>query len=61
MKEEVNEKLKNVLKKVHTCALEEENGSSEHISEYVTSDEIEELCTELGFNINEVKARYPWS
>ena len=61
MKEEVKEELKNVLAKVYNCALAEEDGSSEHITEYVTPNEIEKLCTELGFNVSEVEVRYPWS
>lgn len=61
MKQEINEKLQNLLAKVYICALEEENGSAEHITEYVDSNEIDEICTELGFNVKEVEVRYPWS
>lgn len=52
MTEEVKKKLKNVLANVYNCVLAEEDGSAEHISEWVSSDEIDELCTELGFDVS---------
>lgn len=50
MNKETEVKLKRFLKGVFDCALLEEYGSSEHITEYVTASRIKLLCDDLGFD-----------
>jgi uncharacterized membrane protein YheB (UPF0754 family) len=47
----MDKKVIELLKKLHNVILLEENGSSEHISEYFSSKEIENILKELGVKV----------
>lgn len=44
-------KLVNLLEKVYNCVYAEEHGSAEHISEYVSSDEIKNVIKDMGYKV----------
>ena len=50
MNKENEAKLKSFLHNVFGCVLCDERGDSEHISETTSTDEMIDLCKELGFN-----------
>lgn len=50
MEKATEKKLAQTLKSVFDCALGEEMGNSEHITEYVGAEEIKNLCEEIGFD-----------
>ena len=47
----MNKKIVEVLEKLHSVILSEEEGNSVHISEYFSSKEIEDILSELGVKL----------
>lgn len=50
MEKATEKRLAQILKRVFDCALSEEMGSTEHITEYVDAEDIKNLCEEIGFD-----------
>ena len=50
----MNEKVISILRRVYNCAVAEEDGSAEHITEWVDSDEIREVLKEAGVDVSDL-------